>query len=109
MTIFGGGNQTLRWQDEDDPWIKRHGLSLAVSAVFLVQALSTIWAGHIEWIKDASDHGQVVSGWPTDFWTFWAWDYLTSIAAEPWGFLVGVLFTKWLYEQKSAESNQTDS
>lgn len=96
-----------KWANHDS-WFLRHSLSLVVLTIFILQALSTIWAGHIEWINDAKDHGETVSGWPVDFWTFWAWDYLTSIAAEPWGFLIGVIFTKYFYEQNSAESNDDD-
>ena len=102
--MFLAGDSKLKY-DEGDGWFKEHSLSLAVTLVFFLQMLSTIWVGHIQWIKDAQDHSSEVTGWPTDFWTWWAWDYLVSIAAEPWGFLIGVLFTKWFYERKSAESN----
>lgn len=94
-----------RKSHDSDNWFHQHSLSIAVAAILLLQMLSTIWSGHIEWIRESALHGETVSGWPTDFWTFWGWEYLVSVAAEPWGFLIGVILTKWFYERDSAESD----
>lgn len=93
-----------KWQGEEHGWVKRHSLSLALVGFVLAQLLTTLVTGHRDWVTEEAAHGKTVSGWPTEFWWHWGYDYATSLAAEPWGVLVIVMLSKWLYEAKSAES-----
>jgi hypothetical protein len=87
-------------------WWYRHSLSLSVATLVVVHlAVTAVMAHRWVWVPDQQVHGEPVGGlWTPEFWQWYAVESNLSLLAEPWGFLVGVLFTKWFYEQKSAES-----
>lgn len=87
-------------------WWRDHSLSLVLAAVLVVQTAYAVWAGHRVWLLDQADHGAPgASGWPSDFWLWWSWEYNVSLVADTYGVILIVLLTKWLYEEGSEESN----
>jgi hypothetical protein len=93
---------------EGGSWLYRHSLSLSVGALTLVHAaITSVMGYHWAWVPDQETHGQPVTGfWSADYWQWYSVESNLSLLAEPWGFLVGVLFTKWFYESGSPESKE---
>jgi len=93
---------------EGGSWWYRHSLSLSVAALIIVHwSITAVMGYHWLWSGDQQDHGQPVPGfWSADYWQWYMVESNLSLLAEPWGFLVGVLFTKWFYEKGSAESQE---
>lgn len=91
-----------------DSWLGRHSLSIALIGLLLLQSYAFYRLRLPEWISDQRAHGtKNPQVWP-DFWThYWA-EYLVSILADTYGALLLVLFSKWFFEQGSAESREKD-
>lgn len=86
-------------------WWRDHSLSLVLGALLVVQTAHAVWAGHHVWLTEQSDHGaKGVSGWPSEFWIWWSWEYNVSLVADTFGVILIVLLTKWFYEEGSEES-----
>ena len=92
----------------NDTWWGRHSLSIALVGLLLVQSYAFYRLRLPEWISDQSAHGtKDPAVWP-DFWShYWA-EYMVSILADTYGALILVLFSKWFFEQGSAESRDKD-
>lgn len=94
-----------KWQNPDEyGWVKRHSLSLVLVVMLLLQTVHALWSGHRVWISEGADHGKPLSGWPSDFWTWWLWEYNVSLVADTFGVVLIVLLSKWFYEEGSAEA-----
>lgn len=100
MKMFTGRR---KWQDEDSHWIKRHSLSLVLTALLIVQTAHAIFAGVYVWNRE-QPLGEGVAALGTEFWVWWSWEYNISLVADTFGVLLIVVLSKWLYEQGSAES-----
>ena len=88
----------------NDPWIKRHSLSIALVVILLIQSWAFYKLRLPEWIGDQQDHGvKNPQIWP-DFWAHYWGEYMVSILADTYGALLLVLFSKWFFESGSAES-----
>ena len=87
-------------------WWRDHSLSLVLGAMLVVQTAHALWAGHHVWLGEQADHGsQGASGWPSEFWIWWSWEYNVSLVADTFGVILIVLLTKWFYEEGSEESD----
>lgn len=96
-----------KWQDPNKHgWLLRHSLSLTILFLMCIQTVHALWSGHRVWISEGADHGKTLSGWPTEFWIWWSWEYNVSLVADTFGVLLIVLLSKWLYEEGSAESTK---
>ena len=84
-------------------WFWRHSLSIVLATLLILQTAHALWAGHYVWLTDQRDHGSKVTGWPSDFWIWWSWEYNVSLVADTFGVILIVLLTKWLYEEGSDE------
>lgn len=100
MGLFNG---TRRWAD-DESWIKRHSLSLALITLLTLQAIVVIATGYPEWLSDQQMHKQPVM--MIDFFLWFVYEMTVSIIADTYGALLLVLFAKWFYEEGSPESNE---
>jgi len=98
MSIFHG---TPRF--EGDSFLKKHSLSLALLAVFLVQSIIYWTTGYSDWVSEQQALNQPVNIWP-DFVIFYVSEMTVSMVADTYGALLLVLFAKWFYEQGSPES-----
>lgn len=88
-------------------WWRDHSLSLVLGAMLVVQTAHALWAGHHVWLGEQADHGSKgASGWPSEFWIWWSWEYNVSLVADTFGVILIVLLTKWFYEEGSEESNE---
>lgn len=66
------------------------------------QTAFAIWSGHYVFERE-KPFGDAATGWDTEFWTWWAWEYNVSLVADTFGVLFIVLLSKWLHEQGSDE------
>lgn len=90
----GASSEGSYWQ--------RHGLSTAILVIMVVQTAVALYTGHHVWIGDQQTHGQGLDY--TDFWTWWTYEYHTSLVADTYGALLLVLLSKRLREQGSPAS-----
>lgn len=84
-------------------FLRRHGLGLTLTGVFLTFTAATLALGWHEYSSEQATHGQ-----PADlagFWWWWSYEYLMSLVADVFGACLLVLLTKHLRETGSAESN----
>jgi hypothetical protein len=88
-------------------WWRDHSLSLVLAAMLTVQTAHALWAGHEVWLGEQQDHGSGLTGWPSDFWIWWSWEYNVSLVADTFGVMLIVLLSKWFYEVGSKESKGT--
>jgi len=84
---------------------KKHSLSLALFALFVVQSIIVIVTGYPEWSGEQEALKQPVDIWP-GFVIFYVYEMTVSIVADTYGALLLVLFAKWFYEQGSPESKE---
>lgn len=85
-------------------WVKRHGLSLVLAALFLAQMAGFHFTRLPEWVGDQQAHGDPTALWP-DYWLHYWSEWFASVLADTYGALILVLLTKWFYEQGSNESS----
>jgi hypothetical protein len=97
----------FRTKDPTGVWWRDHSLSLVVGLILLVQTIFALLTGRQEWMADQADHsGQAAQAFvSSEFWTWWSYEYVTSLVADTYGVLLIVLLSKWLFERGSAESN----
>ena len=88
----------------DKNWFKRHSLSLALVAVFMVQALIVLVTGYPEYAAEAAAHNEEVK--TLDFTIWFVYEMTVSIIADTYGALLLVMFAKWFYEEGSPESEK---
>ena len=98
---LSGGKPTGNfWRD--------HSLSIVIAAILAAQTIYCLWSGHWVWVDDQQTHQQKpASGWPSDFWIWWTWEYFLSVVADTYGVILIVLLSKWLREVGSSESNDS--
>lgn len=65
--------------------------------------VQTFWVlfGHAEWLSQQVHHGNRGAGWPLEFWQWWIFEFVNSLAAGTYGVLLIVLVTTWSYERRS--------
>lgn len=100
MRMFHGRR---RWQHPEDPWIKRHSLSLVIAALLAVQTAYAIVSATYVWNRE-HPLGDGLRAFGRDFWIWWSWEYDISIVADTYGVLLIVVLSKWLYEEGSSEN-----
>ena len=89
-------------------WLGRHSLSVALIVLLLLQSYAFYRFRLPEWISDQQAHGtKNPKVWP-GFWEHYWGEYMVSILADTYGALILVLFSKWFFEQGSAESKDRD-
>ena len=94
----------MRYRYKDNKnWLKRHSLSLALIAVFIVQAVIVLVTGYPEYAAEAAAHNEPVE--MADFSIWFIYEMTVSIIADTYGALLLVLFAKWFYEEGSPESD----
>ncbi|QIN94138.1 hypothetical protein PP459_gp095 [Streptomyces phage Wakanda] len=86
---------------------RRHSLSLALLALFLIQSVIVWTSGYSDWAAEQQASKQPVEIWP-DFVIFYVYEMTVSLVADTYGALLLVLFAKWFYEQGSPESNDKE-
>lgn len=79
-------------------WWRDHSLSLAVIAIFLAHIAYDAWT---TWKIRQLEAAQL----ELPYWLEFTHDLNESVGAEPWGVLIVVLLTKWLYERGSDASS----
>lgn len=100
MKMFTGRR---KWQDEESHWIKRHSLSLVLTALLIAQTIHAILAGIYVWNRE-QPLGDDIAALGREFWIWWSWEYNVSLVADTFGVLLIVVLSKWLYEEGSAEN-----
>jgi hypothetical protein len=102
--VFFPSPQHRRWTSAD-PWYKRHGLSLVLGSILIVQSVAYWFTRYPSWVDEERRHGVTSPAvWP-DFVLHYSSEYLVSILADTYGAVLLVVFTKWFYETGSKESN----
>jgi hypothetical protein len=101
MKMFTGRR---KWQDIDQPWFKRHSLSIVLAALMACQTLIAVWSGVFVWDRE-QPLGDGLASFGAEFWMWWIWEYNISLVADTFGVLLIVVLSKWLYEVGSSESN----
>ena len=104
MKMFTGRQ---KWQDAEHHWIKRHSLSLVLTALLIVQTVHAIVAGVYVWNRE-QPLGDGIPALGSEFWIWWSWEYNVSLVADTFGVLLIVVLSKWLYEEGSAENGERD-
>jgi hypothetical protein len=104
MKMFTGRQ---KWQDAEHHWIKRHSLSLVLTALLIVQTVHAIVAGVYVWNRE-QPLGDGIPAFGSEFWIWWSWEYNVSLVADTFGVLLIVVLSKWLYEEGSAENGERD-
>lgn len=100
MAMFGSPHRFSK----NASWVKRHSLSLALLAVFVIQAIIVLATGWPQFVSDAQTHGDAVQVGTFIIW--FVYEMTVSIIADTYGALLLVLFAKWFYEEGSPESNE---
>ncbi len=85
-------------------FIRKHSLSLALFAVFVIQCIIVWYSGYADWRSDQITHKNDVAIWP-GYAVYFVYQMSVSIVADTYGALLLVLFAKWFYEKGSPESN----
>ena len=78
-------------------WLREHSLSLVLLALLLSMISSTLMMGPAQY------RAQGIQG--VGFWQWWLFQTILSLEADVWGALILVVFTKWLWERRSAEAH----
>ena len=84
-------------------FVRRHSLSLALTALLIVQSVVFHFTELPDWTSEAKAHGEPTALWP-DYWLHYTAEWFVSVLADTYGALILVLFSKWFFEQGSAES-----
>ena len=77
-------------------WVRSHSLSLVLLFIFSSMLTSLLIMGPSQYRAEG------VSG---SYWQWWIYQLILSLVADVWGALILVLFTKWFWERRSAESH----
>lgn len=88
-------------------WVREHSLSLALLTLLIVQSVIFHFTEVPDWTSDQQAHGQPTGLWP-DYWLHYTAEWFVSVLADTYGALLLVLFTKWFFEQGSAESQGSE-
>lgn len=88
-------------------FIRNHSLSIALIALLVVQSLVFHFTELPDWRSEAKAHGESTSLWPA-YWLHYTAEWFVSVLADTYGALLLVLFSKWFFEQGSAESKEKD-
>lgn len=78
-------------------WLRRHSLSLVLGALLASMVGVTLLLGPGQYRAEG------IQG--VGFWRWWVYETALSLEADVWGALVLVVFTKWLWEHRSAEAH----
>lgn len=84
-------------------WFRDHSLSLVLTALLIVQSVVFHFTELPDWVSEQRDHGSSTGLWP-DYWLHYTAEWFVSVLADTYGALLLVLFSKWFFEQGSAES-----
>ena len=84
-------------------WFHRHSLSLVLTALLVVQSVIFHFTRLPDWVSEQQAHGEPTALWPA-YWLHYTAEWFVSVLADTYGALLLVLFTKWFFEQGSAES-----
>lgn len=79
-------------------FLHKHGLSLALISIFTIQTAISLVYGRQVWLADPV----------ATFWTWWIWEYNTSLVADVFGAILLVILSKRLREVGSAEDSGND-
>lgn len=97
----------LRGASREGTFFQRHGLSLTLAAILVVQTVVALLTGHHVWVGEQETHGQPLDA--AEFWIWWIWEYNISLVADTFGVILIVLLSKRLEEEGSAESTHNHS
>lgn len=84
-------------------FVRNHSLSLALTALLIIQSVVFHFTELPDWVGEQQAHAQPTALWP-DYWLHYTAEWFVSVLADTYGALVLVLFSKWFFEQGSAES-----
>jgi hypothetical protein len=85
------------------PFLRNHSLSIALTVLLVVQSVIFHFTQLPVWVSEAKAHGESTALWP-GYWQFYTAAWFVSVLADTYGALLLVLFSKWFFEQGSAES-----
>lgn len=89
-------------------WLREHSLSVALAALLIIQSLAFHFTEVSDWTSTQQAHGLATSLWP-DYWIHYWSEWFVSVLADTYGALLLVLFSKWFFEQGSAESKEEEN
>lgn len=84
-------------------FLRDHSLSLALTVLLVVQSVVFHFTELPDWAGEQQAHGLRTTLWP-DYWLHYTAEWFVSVLADTYGALLLVLFSKWFFEQGSAES-----
>lgn len=84
-------------------FLRNHSLSIALIALLVMQSVVFHFTELPDWTSDAQAHGGSTALWPA-YWLHYTAEWFVSVLADTYGALLLVLFSKWFFEQGSAES-----
>lgn len=84
-------------------FLRNHSLSLALAVLLIVQSVIFHFTELPDWVSEQQAHGEPTALWP-DYWLHYTAEWFVSVLADTYGALLLVLFSKWFFEQGSAES-----
>jgi hypothetical protein len=79
-----------------------HSLLIVLLALFAGHTAGSLWFGWDVYVDETHDHGGNVT--VHGFAQSWAYDYVTSLVADVYGFLIAVALTVKFRERFSPES-----
>lgn len=79
-------------------FLHKHGLSLALITILVLQTLASLYFGYRVWLVDPVE----------SFFVWWMYEYNTSLVADVFGAILLVLLSKRLREIGSAEDSGND-
>lgn len=84
-------------------WLGHHSLSIALTALLVIQSVIFHFTELPDWVSEQQAHKESTALWPA-YWLHYCAEWFVSVLADTYGALLLVLFSKWFYEQGSAES-----
>lgn len=84
-------------------FLRRHSLSIALVVLLVVQSVIFHVTELPDWVGEQQAHGEPTALWPA-YWMHYTAEWFVSVLADTYGALLLVLFSKWFFEQGSAES-----
>lgn len=87
-------------------FLRNHSLSIVLAALLVVQSVVFHFTELPDWVSDQQAHGQPTGLWPA-YWLHYSAEWFVSVLADTYGALLLVLFSKWFFEQGSAESKDS--
>jgi hypothetical protein len=88
--------------------LKKHGLSLVLVTIFLLQSIDFFFVGHDNWVEQERVYATILHEQPqtsySDYLSEYRAEMMVSMLADTYGAVLLVLLTKNLREKGSEES-----